>query len=89
MRMVLAVRRLQDATIGTSELDAQVLDILDKLAPMLIGGLVRDIHDDGKNAEAAKRLVRDATHTSKVEGPYEARCECGSGRPYSGCCGSH
>ena len=49
---LLVIKRLYDAAKGTSELEPEGLDLLDNLAPMLIGGVVRDFN--------AVRCARDS-----------------------------
>ena len=41
---MLVIKRLYDAAIGTSELEPEGRGLLDNLAPMLIGGVVRDFN---------------------------------------------
>ena len=88
---VLVSQKLYDAAKGKSELGVMGLDLLDDVAPMLIGGLVCDL-------SAARTTERwDATegHEPETTLGMDARevlaspCPCGSGRVYGRCCRAH
>ena len=76
---------------GTSRLAEEGQELLDSLAPMLIGGMVRDLTGRVKRqcAGAAAGRVQDATVETATRVIREALCGCGSGREYARCCGAH
>ena len=85
------IHKLYKAANGTSDLVPMGLDLLDNLAPMLIGGAVRVLNVARKTGggDAAERLVPNATHETVAQAVRESPCACGSGRAYSRCCGAH
>lgn len=85
------VQRLYDAANGTSDLEARGLELLDNLAPMLIGGAVRDLNAARKTevAGANERPLPDMPGETVPKAVRESPCPCGSGHAYSRCCGAH
>ena len=88
---VLVSQKLYDAANGRSELGRMGLDLLDDVAPMLIGGLVRDLNAARKSADGgeAGRPLQEAPDVIAAGVARETLCDCGSGRLYTGCCGLH
>ncbi|WP_428103034.1 UPF0149 family protein [Candidatus Rariloculus sp.] len=82
------VQTLYAAANGTSRLSEEGLDLLDTMAPVLIGGMVQDLNEikESQGASAAERLGREAVGGTRVR---DALCGCGSARPSHGCCGAH
>ncbi|MCY4566274.1 MAG: hypothetical protein OXE40_17530 [Gammaproteobacteria bacterium] len=76
---------------GTSTLAEEGLDLLDSLAPMLIGGMVRDLCASTirQGAGVTARAARNASVEIAAGTVGEAPCRCGSGREKGGCCGAH
>ena len=88
---VIVFQRLYGAADGTSELDKDGLDLLDSMAPMLIGGFVRDLNarKTSRGVSAGERLVAGLPNAAGGKARRDAPCDCGSGRPHSHCCGAH
>lgn len=88
---LLVIQRLYEAANGTSGLEPEGLDLLDNLAPMLIGGVVRDLNAEKPWGDrgASERLMPRTTHVTVEKAARESLCGCGSERPYTRCCGSH
>ena len=88
---LLVIEKLFDAANGTSELEPKGLDLLDNLAPMMIGGAVRDFNAVRRtgNGDAPERHMPSVKHVSVAQAARESLCGCGSGRLYTRCCGSH
>ena len=85
------IQRLYTAANGTSKLSKEGLELLDAMAPMLIGGMVRDLNAfkqsrDGSATEPPKPAVPEVAGETTEPG---APCGCGSGRPHHHCCGAH
>ncbi len=82
---------LYAAANGTSGLSEEGIEVLESIAPMLVGGMVRDLNarKQSRGASAGERLVADWAAAMGAAQPREAPCPCGSGRPYDRCCGAH
>ena len=85
------IHSLYAAADGTSKLTEEGLDLLDSMAPTLIGGMVRDLNarkqSRGQSADA--RLVSGVSRGVGREAERNAPCGCGSGQQYDRCCGAH
>ena len=88
---VQVIQTLYAAADGTCRLAEEGIELLDSMAPMLIGGMVRDLNmlRQSRDAGTAERRVRDATRGTVAAMPEEAPCGCCSGRRYDRCCGAH
>ena len=88
---VLVSQKLYDAAKGKSELEPMGLDLLDDVAPVLIGGLVHDLNASGKSTggNAAERRMLETMIETTGRAARKAPCSCGSGREYRRCCGAH
>ena len=85
------IHTLYAAANGTSKVAAEGLDLLDSLAPTLIGGMVQDlnVHKRSRSMSAEARLVPGLASGLCGKAVREAPCDCGSGRAYHRCCGAH
>ena len=85
------IHTLYEAANGTSKLTQEGLDLLDSMAPTLIGGMVRDLNvrKPSRGVSADERLVPGLGSAIGGKAVREAPCGCGSGRPYHRCCGAH
>ena len=85
------IRTLYAAANGMSKLTEEGIEVLESMAPMLIGGMVRDLNARKKfrGASTGERLVPGPPRAMVGEHENSARCGCGSGRQYSRCCGAH
>ena len=88
---VQVIQRLYEGSTGTSKLTEEGLELLDSLAPMLIGGMVRDLNarKRSRGVSAVERLVPVASGAAGAKTVPDAPCGCGSGHPYHRCCGVH
>ena len=85
------IRTLVAAANGVSKLAEEGIELLESMAPTLIGGMVRDLNARKKfrGVSAGERLVPDPPRARVGEDENHAPCGCGSGRQYSRCCGAH
>ena len=85
------IRTLYAAANGTSKLAEEGIELLESMAPTLIGGMVRDLNARKKfrGVSAGERLVPGPPRARVGEDENHAPCGCGSGRQYSRCCGAH
>ena len=88
---LLVIQRLYDAANGTSELEPEGLEMLDELAPILIGGAVCNLKTARATGgeDGASRTVPHIGHPPSETAVRASPCACGSGRPFNRCCGSH
>ena len=88
---VQVIHTLYAAANGTSKLTEEGLDLLDGMAPMLIGGMVRDLSvwQKSRGVSAEARLVADVPGAAGWTAEQNRQCGCGSGRAYDRCCGAH
>ena len=88
---VQVIQTLYAAANGTNTLAEEGKELLDSLAPTLIGGMVRDLSASIKRqvADAAARRIQNATVETAAGAVREAPCGCGSGRAYARCCRAH
>ena len=86
-----AIHALCAVANGTSRLSEEGIEVLESMAPMLIGGVVRDLNarKQSRGVSAGERIVSDLTAAFGVARPRETPCRCGSGRLYDRCCGAH
>ena len=86
-----AIQALYAVANGTSRLSEEGIEVLESMAPMLIGGVVRDLNasKQSRGQSAGERIVPDLAAAIGEALPREATCGCGSGRPYDRCCGAH
>ena len=87
--VLLVMQRLYEAATGTSALEPEGLDQMDEMAPMLIGGIVRELSSLGPSQGGAKRREANVKEVSPSTAEAQVPCACGSGRPYRRCCGAH
>ena len=85
------IQTLYAEASGTSRLSKEGLEMLESMAPIVIGGMVRDLnevkqHGSGSSAEQFVPAVPEAAGRTTVR---DASCSCGSRRPYNRCCGAH
>ena len=85
------IHTLYAAANGTSKLKEEGLELLDSMAPTLIGGMVRDLNvrKQSRGVSVEPRLVPELASGIGGKAVRERRCGCGSGRPYNRCCGAH
>ena len=85
------IQSLYAAANGTSKLSEDGLELLESMAPMLIGGMVRDLNafQQSRDGSATERPAPVASEGAGAETEPDAPCGCGSGRPYRRCCGAH
>ena len=85
------IKTLYAAANGTSKPTEEGLELLDSMAPTLIGGMVLDLnareHSRGVSAEAP--LAPGLSSSIGGKAVREEPCGCGSGHPYDHCCGAH
>ena len=90
LESVLVIETLYAAANGTSKLAREGLDLLDSLAPMLIGGMVQDLNarKRSRGESAAERLLAGPAAEMGEALRSVVPCACGSGRPRARCCGA-
>ena len=88
---VQVVQTLYAAANGTSTLSEAGPNLLDSLATMLIGGVVRDLNASTRRqgTGVAARAAKEAAVETVAGTVREAPCSCGSGRAYVCCWGAH
>ena len=88
---VKVINALYAAANGTSDLAEKGLDLLESMAPTLIGGMVRDLdaRKQSRGPGAGERLVADLPGATGEKAGRDEPCGCGSERRYDRCCGAH
>ena len=85
------IQTLYAAANGISDLTEEGLELLDTMAPTLIGGMVLDLNarEHSRDVSAEARLAPGMSSPIGAKAVREKPCGCGSGRPYARCCGAH
>ena len=88
---VKVIHALYAAANGTSELAEKGLDLLESMAPTLIGGMVRDLdaRKQSRGPGAGERFVPGLPGATGEKAGRDEPCGCGSERRYDRCCGAH